>query len=225
MSRTEFMEKLKNLLADIPESEREEALNYYEDYFDDAGVENEQEVIASLGTPEKVARTIKEGLNDGAGEKGEFSETGFKGYGDPKMDEVGYRKKSFGDRIKGMGTPGLVIALIFGILVIPVLGPLLLGVISAAFGIFIAILAVIFSVAIAGIAMIAAGVALFVSAVPSLFASPALAAMLFGGALLAAGLGLLLAILGIWIAWKVMPALIRWFIRVLQKIFSGKGNA
>ena len=31
MSRAEFMEKLKNLLADIPEAEREEALTYYED--------------------------------------------------------------------------------------------------------------------------------------------------------------------------------------------------
>ena len=52
MSRTEFMNQLKNLLWDIPEYEREEALNYYEDYFDDAGAENEAQVIASLGSPE-----------------------------------------------------------------------------------------------------------------------------------------------------------------------------
>ena len=30
MSRVEFMNQLKNLLWDIPEGEREEALNYYE---------------------------------------------------------------------------------------------------------------------------------------------------------------------------------------------------
>ena len=61
MSRTEFMNQLKNLLWDIPECEREEALNYYEDYFDDAGVENEEQVIASLCGPAKVADIIKEG--------------------------------------------------------------------------------------------------------------------------------------------------------------------
>ena len=64
MSRVEFMNQLKNLLWDIPEGEREEALNYYEDYFDDAGVDNEAQVIAALGSPEKVAAIIKEGLKD-----------------------------------------------------------------------------------------------------------------------------------------------------------------
>ena len=37
MNREEFMAKLKALLGDIPAEEREEALQYYEDYFDDAG--------------------------------------------------------------------------------------------------------------------------------------------------------------------------------------------
>ena len=64
MSRVEFMNQLKNLLWDIPEGEREEALNYYEDYFDDAGVENEAEIIAQLGSPEKVAAEVKAGMED-----------------------------------------------------------------------------------------------------------------------------------------------------------------
>ncbi len=59
MDRYEFMWKLKSLLGDIPEQEREEALQYYNDYFEDAGKENEASVIASLGSPEKVAENIK----------------------------------------------------------------------------------------------------------------------------------------------------------------------
>lgn len=59
MDRYEFMWKLKSLLSDIPEQEREEALQYYNDYFEDAGKENEASVIASLGSPEKVAENIK----------------------------------------------------------------------------------------------------------------------------------------------------------------------
>ena len=79
MNRAEFMARLRDLLSDITEAEREEAMNYYEDYFDDAGVENEESVIESLGSPEKVAATIKDGLNDGNGTNGEFTENGYKG--------------------------------------------------------------------------------------------------------------------------------------------------
>ena len=68
-------------------TEREEAIQYYNDYFDDAGAENESGVIASLGTPEELARTIKAGLNDG-GSVGEFTESGFSGYTQVHKDEV-----------------------------------------------------------------------------------------------------------------------------------------
>ena len=37
MNRVQFMEQLKKLLSDISEEERQEALEYYESYFDDAG--------------------------------------------------------------------------------------------------------------------------------------------------------------------------------------------
>ena len=42
MNRVEFMETLSRLLQDIPEEDRIDALKYYNDYFDDAGSENEQ---------------------------------------------------------------------------------------------------------------------------------------------------------------------------------------
>ena len=76
MNRAEFMKRLSELLYDVSPSEREEAIQYYNDYFDDAGAENERSVIVSLGTPEQVARTIKAGLFDG-GNAGEFTEKGF----------------------------------------------------------------------------------------------------------------------------------------------------
>ncbi|MGN1181167.1 MAG: DUF1700 domain-containing protein, partial [Suilimivivens sp.] len=76
MSRWEFMRKLEELLSDISPSEREEALQYYNDYFNDAGRENEQSVMESLGSPEQVAKIVRDGLNDGAGQ-GEFTENGF----------------------------------------------------------------------------------------------------------------------------------------------------
>ena len=87
MNRAEFMRRLTELLGDVPPMEREEAIQYYNDYFDDAGAENESGVIASLGTPEELAKTIKAGLNDG-GNGGEFTESGFSGYTQVHKDEV-----------------------------------------------------------------------------------------------------------------------------------------
>ncbi|MCM1040309.1 MAG: hypothetical protein NC314_01660 [Roseburia sp.] len=87
MNRADFMKNLAELLADMSPAEREEAIQYYNDYFDDAGAENEQSVIASLGTPEQLAGTIKAGLFEGTS-SGEFTEKGFSGYEQKKSNEV-----------------------------------------------------------------------------------------------------------------------------------------
>ncbi|MFR5749399.1 MAG: DUF1700 domain-containing protein, partial [Thomasclavelia spiroformis] len=64
MNRKEFLDELAFLLQDIEDVERDEAIQYYQDYFDEAGIENEQQVINELGTPEKVAAIIKAGINE-----------------------------------------------------------------------------------------------------------------------------------------------------------------
>lgn len=87
MDRAEFMRRLSELLQDVPPAEREEALQYYNDYLDDAGEGNEAGVIASLGTPEELAKTIKAGLTDG-GNGGEFTESGFQGYEQRNKNQV-----------------------------------------------------------------------------------------------------------------------------------------
>ena len=69
MKRVDFMNQLESLLQSIPSTEREEAIQYYNDYFDDAGAENEQEVIEALGNPARVAENIKRDLaGNGYGE-------------------------------------------------------------------------------------------------------------------------------------------------------------
>ena len=68
MNRIEFMTELASLLQDVPVEERKEAMQYYNDYFDDAGAENEQEVIEALGNPARVAENIKRDLSENVGE-------------------------------------------------------------------------------------------------------------------------------------------------------------
>lgn len=67
MNRVDFMSQLETLLQNISSTEREEAVQYYNDYFDDAGEENEQAVIEALGSPARVAENIKKDLLGAAG--------------------------------------------------------------------------------------------------------------------------------------------------------------
>lgn len=77
MNRTEFLEQLERLMWDIPESERKAALEYYQDYFEDAGAENEGKVIQELGSPGKVAAIIRADLENEGVQYGEYTETGY----------------------------------------------------------------------------------------------------------------------------------------------------
>ena len=61
MRKYAYLARLEELLAALPAQERQEALNYYEEYFDAAGSENEEQTAAELGDPAGVARKILEG--------------------------------------------------------------------------------------------------------------------------------------------------------------------
>ncbi len=107
MSRWEFMRQLEDLLLDIPPGEREEALQYYNDYFNDAGRTNEQEVIKALGTPEQVAQIVKDGIS-GNGESGEFTENGFSSTASSGQNELMKRTglRNGDNAFKGTGGEG-----------------------------------------------------------------------------------------------------------------------
>lgn len=62
MSKEIFLAQLERLLYDIPKEERDEAMDYYRSYFDDAGVENEAVVLEELGSPKMIADSIIEAL-------------------------------------------------------------------------------------------------------------------------------------------------------------------
>lgn len=87
MNRLEFMRQLEVLLSDISPSEREEALQYYNDYFNDAGAENERQVIKALGSPAQVAKIVKDGLSDNPG-MGEFTENGYTDQNAPNSNAI-----------------------------------------------------------------------------------------------------------------------------------------
>lgn len=58
MSRDKFLTELQAKLKKLPQDEIEAALDYYREYFDEAGEENVDQVIKKLGSPSKVASHI-----------------------------------------------------------------------------------------------------------------------------------------------------------------------
>lgn len=64
MTKYEFLGDLSRLLSDLPEEERKQAMRYYEDYFADAGEEQEEAVMEELGSPAELAQQIKEGTSE-----------------------------------------------------------------------------------------------------------------------------------------------------------------
>ena len=64
MTRTEYLTQLELYLKKLPEADRIEAMDYFRELFDDAGVEGEEELIASLGTPKEAAHEVLANLLD-----------------------------------------------------------------------------------------------------------------------------------------------------------------
>lgn len=164
MNKEEFLKRLDELLQDIDAVEREEALNYYQDYFEDAGVEHEQEIIHELESPEKVAQTIKEGL-------GIFEENT-----DRSINEIHQYNEKNTRILKG------IIAVLIILLILPTVGGIG-GLIVGAIGLFIGIVCVgIFGTFGLLCAVVALGVVAFRLFVDGLIA----------GGLICLGIGLLL---------------------------------
>lgn len=223
MNRIEFMRELEALLSDIPESERSEALQYYEDYLNDAGVENEQGAMEELGTPEEIASHIKAGLN--GNEEGAFTENGYEQETKKKnplakqegfSDKSGQAQKPYEHRRNGMKTLLIVLLLIL-------FSPFILSFCLAVFGLLIGVAAAIFGVWIgafaAGAALLIAGFLCLVVGVVKLFAVPLAGALLTGIGLLMLGIGMLLMIVTLWTAWKLVPPVMRGLVNLIQKPF------
>lgn len=239
MTRVDFMEKLERLLEDIPEGEREEVLQYYNDYLNEAGVDNEDAVIENLGSPEKIAASIKAGLS--GGESGEFTETGYKDFEEESNNVVtewnAYNKEEEEKQtvpnppaIKRKMSTGLFIllialCLIFSPVIISVVG----GAVSALFGIIVAILAVVIALAVAIAALcfglLIGGIALLGVGIGKMFVNPLGGSLVIAIGALCTGIGLLCCALMVWFMGKAIPAVIRFIVSTIKGLFGKKGGA
>ena len=64
MTSGEYLNQLQKYLKKLPQSDYEDAMEYFTEYFADAGPEKEQAVIEELGTPKQAAAELMVNLLD-----------------------------------------------------------------------------------------------------------------------------------------------------------------
>lgn len=238
MSRWEFMRRLEELLYDIAPGEREEALQYYNDYFNDAGKENEQEVMDALGSPEQVAQIVKDGLGE-SGEQGAFTEKGFSSGQSSVQNELAKRTveteyHSTEDSYTSgeakpkekEGMPGWALALIIigCILFSPVILAVLTSVIAALFSLVCAVIGLIVGFGIASLVLFVVAVILVIFGFSCIIPQPIGGIGLLGAAFICAALGILFMLLTAFIAGKCVPGIIQGLAYIFKKLFGKKGG-
>ena len=227
MNRVEFMAELERLLADLPGDERQAAVQYYADYFADAGAENEAEVIRELGSPEKTAESIKADYYGRTFDESRFEHKDYmEKYGQQASGQQTSGQQSAGpagasgEGKKPWTSRGLKILLI--VLIAIVVWPVSLGLICAVLGILAAVVCLFAGLVIAAVCvMIAGGVTAVTGLLMSVAYPPA--------ALMTTGIGLLLFVLGliatvgtVKLCMIVYPAMLRGFVELCRRPIHGK---
>ncbi len=208
MKRKEFMERLEILLNDVQEDEREEALCFYNDYFDDAGEENEDEVIRELESPEKVVAMIKAGLLEKENLSGEYSERGYKDQrfesSYPLDSKIVEEKKN--GRQYGRGDMGkLILIVLLGVFLSPLVfaaaGSLLGGLVT----VILTVAGIVLGGAILAVVLLLTGCIIFGIGIVSIFAEPFSGILLIGAGFFLFGIGLFFLWLTVWICGAAVP--------------------
>lgn len=228
MDRREYMQRLEQLLQDLPKEEREEALQYYNDYFEDAGKEKEAAIIKELGTPETAAEQIRGGCS------GEYAEYSEQGVGDSRfqntqeiMAEEAKSKKGgmFRSREGKNRDPWKIFAILLLVfLASPIILPAGMAVLAVVFSVIVALLALLFGVGVSGVAVLIAGIAVIFGGIVCAIGNP-------GTGILTAGIGCILLAVGILLSLgmfhlfiKIIPKGIRFIVNLLGTPFRKAGG-
>lgn len=230
MNRDRFMKELEMLLSDISAEERAEALQYYSDYFADAGVENEGKVIEELGDPGKVAETIKAGLGSNNEEHQEYRETG---YTDTRFEskempgsrktagaDTGYHPEYVQKKDHPIGKILLILAIIF--IGLPIALPLGIGMLLLLLGILASIVAVLVSVVILSAAAAFCGGCFVVVGAIKLIPNVPVGLLLMGIGLIMGAVGVVATVLLGKFSWICIRTLFQGVVALCRRPFHRK---
>ncbi len=208
MSRVEFMQRLEQLLSDIPEYDRQDAIAYYNDYFDEAGTENEERVIQELGSPEKVAANLKADSGTDDSQKTESADNVVQ---NPQQTE-----KSSAKPKKDIPKALIIILAIFAS---PILLSVGLGLLGGLFGLACGLAAVVFAAGVSGISLLAAGMVCIANGIIRLFVSRPEGLFVIAVGCVVMAVSLLFIVLFMWMAFRWLPGAARGISGWCRKLF------
>ena len=218
MNRKVFMERLRECLADISAEEREDALTYYESYFEEAGVENEAQVIEELGSPEKVAENIKRDLLEEPQSSIQAPECMKKESSEDFSSEDFEKNEQYEEYEQKDKSGRIAMIIVIAVLTFPIW----ITVAATLFGLIVAAVGVLFGCAAGGIAatvgLLISGVALIGMGIGGCISGSIAAGILVTGAgFFVMAIGILLLICVVWICGRAVPACCRWIVNLCRK--------
>lgn len=217
MNRSEFMEQLAHLLVELPDEERMEAIRYYNDYFDEAGPENEKKVIRELGRPEKVAASIKANVQEN-----DYSETSHNR--NQNTSETGntqwHPNRNTRPALRKPQTSGQwAVLLILLVCAAPILLGIGGGILGGILGLLGGAAGVLFACLAGGLGMAFGGLAILAKGIMNL-STPSAGLVGMGGGLVCIAVGLLLLVLFLWVVFQLIPRLFRTIKNFVSRIMN-----
>ena len=209
MNKEEFLRKLEQLLSDISEEERKDAIAFYRSYFEDAGEGNEASILKELESPEKVAEAIKSDLSD-AEQTEKTRENSVQGVREVKREDK-------------MKTENKILWIILAVLT----SPIWITILAVVVAILVAILACVFAAAACVVSMMAAllicGFILSGVGIGYLFTEGVAVGLgLLGGGLIVLALGILAIWVVVWCFGWFVPWAVKKLVNLCKKPFEKK---
>lgn len=218
MNKEQYLWMLKNNLNALPPDEIDNVMEYYREYFEDAGVENEAKIIDELGSPVALANKIVSDFMNGSSQQ--FSGSYNNGMYGNNMYNNSYSQNS-PNNVPNKKSSGTTIAIIIlTVLSAPIWCPLIIGLGALVFGLLIGMAAIAGGFVIAGISMFFGGLFAAILGIIALFISTPTGIMVLGNGLIATSLGMLTILFDIW----VVKQLIRFISFICNKISTAYRN-
>ena len=215
MNRMEFFRRLEYLLRELPESERMDALSYYNDYFDEAGTQNEQKVLQELGSPEAVAQHILEDYRQTTGRDYHTQENGM--YGNPSSG-VYQQSQPAQKQTKKLSIGKKVLIVVLLVLTFPVWIGIIAGLFGAVVGVLGAIFGIVVGIGGAAIGVVVASIACIVAGIFAAMTIPLEGLAMIGVGALLFALGMLMVLLFVLVTCHWLPLLGKSIIKWIKGI-------
>lgn len=207
MNRETYLKELKKYLKRLPEDDYKNAMEYFTEYFEEAGPDHEAEAIRELGSPREAAAELLSALID---EK----------TGAAAGDKSQSRRYRSGDPIPQGRRSDSPLRILLIVCLAIFAAPVALPLAAAAFTLLLAGVAIVVSVVlcifICSVSMVLVGIYSVIRAFALLTVSLPGFLVITGGGLLSVGLGCLLFIASLFLCkW-----FITWLVRLIQKMIG-----